>query len=93
MTKRELIDKLEALPIGDDAKVFVWDIERDAHVSGGDSASECLYEFEIGVLNDNMTEDEKEYHREVIGSEPEPFIAITFENPDYEDEPEEVSHG
>jgi hypothetical protein len=54
MTKRELINKIEAL--------------------------------EVGVLNDDMSEDEKEYHRDIVGSEPEPFIAITFDNPDYEDE-------
>lgn len=87
MTKRELINKLEALPIGDDANIYVWDAERDAHQCGdGDAASTSMYDFEVGILNDNLTEDEKEYHREIIGTEPKPFIIISFDNPDYDEE-------
>jgi hypothetical protein len=86
MTRRELINKLEAMPVSDDARVWLWDIERDANqISDGDSASTSMYDFEIGVLNESLTEDEKEHYREAIGIEPEPFIAITFSNPDYED--------
>lgn len=93
MTKRELINKLEALPIGDEAKVLVWDADRDAYDSDGESPSTSLYEFGIDILNDNMTEEEKEYHRDIIGSEPEPFIVITFDNPDYADDtPDELKH-
>jgi hypothetical protein len=93
MTKRELINTLESLSIDDDAPVFVWDADRDAYTSDGDSPSECMYDFDVSVLNDYMTEDEKEYHREIIGTEPRPIIVISFDNPDYEDAPEEVSHG
>lgn len=88
MTKRELINKLEALPIGDEATVCIWDVERDAHeCTDGDSPSTSMYsDFEVGLLNDKMTEDEKQYHRDILESEPEPFITITFDNPDYEDD-------
>lgn len=86
MTKRELINQLETLPIGDDANVKIWDVERDAHVSDGESPSTSMYDFEVGILNDDLSDDEKEYCREIIGIEPEPFIAISFNNPDYEDE-------
>lgn len=85
MTKRELINKLEALPIGDDAAVKLWDADRDAATSDGESPSTSMYDFEVGILNDNMSEDEKEYHRDIIGSDPVPFIVISFDNPDYED--------
>lgn len=83
MTKRELINALEACNLPDDAKVKIWDIEKDAHESDGQSPSNALYDFEVDTLNDNLSEDEKQEIRDEHEFEPIPFIVLVFDNPEY----------
>lgn len=85
MTKRELINALEACPLPDDAKVKIWDHEKDARECDGESPSSAIYDFEVGTLNDDLAEDDKEFYREWHDCDPTPFIVLGFDNPEYED--------
>lgn len=85
MTKRELINALEANSLPDDAVVKIWDHEKDARDGGdGESPSTAQYDFTVETLNDDLSDDEKEFFKETYGWYPEPFIVLGFDNPDIE---------
>jgi hypothetical protein len=86
MTKGELITKLKELPGSDDMQVAIWDHRKCAHESTGEDASEGIYsDFDVHLMNDDATDDEKEYYNDRYDSDLSVFVAISFDNPDYED--------
>lgn len=85
MTKRELINELESCALPDNANVKIWDHRRDAAESDGTGPSTAMFDFDVATLNDNLSEEDKEYYREMLDIEPRPFIVLGFDNPDFED--------
>lgn len=85
MTKRELINALEAINIPDNCDVKIWDHEKDARDGGdGESPSTAQYDFTVGVLNEDLSDDEKEFFKQTYGWYPKPFIVLGFDNPEIE---------
>lgn len=85
MTKREVINALEASPLSDDAPVKIYDHRKNLTSDHGEGSSDGIYDFEVGALNDNLTDEEIEEIRDEYGIESIPFIVLVFDNPDIED--------
>jgi|ERR1700761_216878 len=86
MTKREIINQLEALPVSDDTQVVIFDWRKNLGNDDGEGSREGWYEkLDIDLINHNLSDDEKIDHFEITGFEPEVFITISFENNDYND--------
>jgi hypothetical protein len=83
MKKQELIDLLLASPY-DEVRIF--DHRKSANRDSGDGPSEAIYDFEVGALNDTLSKEEIESVKEEFGFTPNPFIALFFDNEDFDDE-------
>lgn len=85
MTKKELINALEACAVPDDANVVLMNFTKMA--LAGDGSSEGQHtEFSVEPMNVDLSDDEREYHEETTGFPPEPIVGIIFE--DDSDDPE-----
>lgn len=79
---------MQTMPGTDDnTNVAIFDHLKMANESySGEASSEGLYsDFEVHMLNDDLSADEIEYFKDMNDFEPVPFIVLSFTNPD-EDE-------
>jgi len=92
MTKRELINDLEAMvDVPDDATVVLLDFRKS--LKGGDESVDGQYtHIFVEAGNVNMDADAIEAHTEITRFAPEPIVIINFDNPD-EMDLEDYKHG
>lgn len=83
MTVQELINQLETMP--KDAPVRLFDWRKNLGLGFGDPSSEGVYD-EIDVeLQQIEAPDEQEYYKNQMDEEFVPWVALSFENEDYDD--------
>ena len=86
MTVQELINKLETMP--KDAPVCLFDWRKNLGLDCGDPSSEGVYN-EIDVeLQQIEAPDEQEYYKSQMDEEFVPWVALSFDNEDYNDDGE-----
>ncbi|MDM1464036.1 hypothetical protein [Myroides odoratimimus] len=86
MTVQELIKELEMMP--KDMPVNLFDWRKNLGLGFGENSSEGVYDkFEISI-QEIATEDEMRFHIEQYGEEFRPWVSISFENTDYNDDGE-----
>src|SRR6202041_1680796 len=86
MTKRELINALEATPVSDDTDVILFDWQKNLDSSDDDGSIEGMYaDYEIELHNLNPTSEEIEDYRDRMddeNAELKPVITLNFDNYD-----------
>lgn len=86
MTKRELIDQLEALNLSDDTEVILFDWQKSLDNADDEGTLEGVYtDFEVIVENENPTPEQTEDYRirvENDKAELTPVILLSFDNYD-----------
>lgn len=83
MTVNELIEKLKAFP--GDIPVNIYDWKKNMGDDIGDGSSAGIYpDFEVSEMN--LSDDEKEFIKESQDRDFKPWVAISFENSDYDDD-------
>jgi len=85
MTVKELITELSKYPENEDVCIFDW--RKNLHHASEEPSSEGVYS-DIKTERVALDREEIEYTKDVYGTEPKPWIAITFENDDYSDDGE-----
>ncbi len=82
-TVKDLIEALQKLP--KDLPVSVFDVRKNMGISmrSGESCSEGIYDVSVEIINDpeemkDLYDDDTEI--------PKPWVAISFENDDYDDD-------
>lgn len=83
-TVAQLIEELKTLP--QDLTVKLFDGRKNLCDGGGEPTSSGIYNFEVEHMHNDISEDEKQYYIDVHGTVPQPFVAICFENDDYDDD-------
>jgi hypothetical protein len=83
MKNSDLIKALQQYP--DDMEVTIFDHKKNLMDDCGDGSSEGVYSnFEVGLLNDDLSEDELAFHKERTDEDLKVFIVLSFDNPDIE---------
>lgn len=86
MTVQELINELERMPR--DMPVCLFDWRKNLGLGFDDNSSEGVYDKYDVSIQEIATEDEMNYYVEQYGEEFKPWVSITFENSDYNDDGE-----
>lgn len=86
MTKRELIQALEASPFPDETPVKIYDHRKCVYHDSGDDSAYGIHDFDVSSLNDDLTEDEKQFIIEQHEINPIVMVVLAFDNDDYDDE-------
>lgn len=82
MKKEKLIEELQKLPEGTEVCIFDW--KKNMGDDWGDGSSEGIYP-DIEVEYMNLEGDEAENYKEQHDKEYIPWVALNFENDDYDD--------
>lgn len=83
MRVKDLIKELEKMP--QEANVNLFDWRKNLSDDIGDGSSEGVYS-RFDIHYEELSEDEMEYYKDVNDREYIPWVAISFENDDYNDE-------
>lgn len=87
MTKRELINQLEALNVPDDTDVNIYDHMKNMGDDDGSGSSIGMYsEYTVGLMNDDLTQEEIDNFEIEHGIIPGVFIVLVFDNPELEED-------
>ncbi|GAE83364.1 hypothetical protein [Bacteroides reticulotermitis] len=85
MKVKDLIKELKKYPQDEDVCVFDW--RKSAHYGNDEPHSDAIYE-DISIERIELDHEDSEFIKEVYGVESASWVAITFENDDYNDEGE-----
>lgn len=86
MKKSELIAALQAIP--GDPNVKIYDHRKLLHYATEEPTQEGLYDFDVHQLNDDLSPDEIQYTKDMHDVDPKPFIVVSFDNEDFNDDGE-----
>lgn len=88
MNVAELIKKLEEFPKDAEVRIFDWRKNLNEEPGDGSGNSSGIYQFEISM--ETLSDDEKEYYKEMHEQDYKSWIQLIFENDDYNDECEKI---
>ncbi|AZA60790.1 hypothetical protein [Chryseobacterium indoltheticum] len=82
MKKLDLIKKLETIDGNPEVKIFDW--RKNLSEDSGNGSSAGVYELEVAI--EVLSDDEKDYYKEMNDRDYIPWIQLSFESEDYSDE-------
>lgn len=83
MKVEKLIEELQKLPKGTNVAIYDW--RRNLHEDSGDGSHAGIYpEFDVSLQK--LEGDEAAYYKERHDKDFKPWISISFENEDYNDD-------
>lgn len=84
MNVAKLIKKLEEFPRDAEVRIFDWRKNLNEESGDGSGNSAGVYQFEVSM--EILSDDEKEYYKEMHDQDYKSWVQLSFESDDYNDD-------